>query len=75
MTLLMPTLLIRLLYKLREIKPCKLGSRIWGMEAESHNWYHFLVCQSLVSRNGAEGWGAGGGGAEGWTERWVKMPR
>ena len=28
---------------LLEIKPCGLGSRIRDMEAESHNWSHFLV--------------------------------
>ena len=30
-------------YVILEIKPCGLGSRIRGMEAESHNWSHFLM--------------------------------
>ena len=34
---------IRVLTYLRlEIRPCGLGSRIRDMEAESHNWSHFL---------------------------------
>ena len=30
-------------YYVLEIKPCRLGSRIQDMEAESYNWSHFLV--------------------------------
>ena len=43
-----------------DIKPCKPGSRLRDMEAESHNWSHFLV--SIT-------------GGEWWAERWVKVPK
>ena len=33
--------------RLLEIKSCGLGSRIRDMEAESHNWSHFLNLTDL----------------------------
>ena len=51
------------MYTTLEIKPCRLGSRIRDMEAESYNWSHSLIGEHLnylifllVSRTGTVGW-------------------
>ena len=59
-------------YNVLEIKPCRLGSRISDVEAESYNWQvsftsgHLVyVLFLLVSRTGTVGW----------TKRWVNVPK
>ena len=53
---------VSVLFSKIEIKPCRLGSRIRNMEAESHN---FSFLESLVSRTGPVEW----------SKCWVKVPK
>ena len=53
-------------YRLLEIKPYRLGSRIREMEADLIYWWTFRLLRFfLVSRTGTVGW----------TKRWVKVPK